>query len=116
MRDNTTLKVDWDRKEFPDVARLVRLFRRAGYRLVAVGTRRSPSGNGWHLWIVTTPKPKSLQEVVALQVMAGSDPWREAMVLYRANRAVSPLMRNMVNVLYAPCRERRRRVTRKESA
>jgi len=113
MRDNTILKVDWDDKTCPSISRMGRLLRRAGYRLVACGVRRSPSGTGWHLWLVTTPKPKSLVEVVALQAIVGSDPWREAMTLYRAKRAVTPLMRKMVNVLYAPCSERRKEVKRK---
>ena len=110
MRANTTLKIDWDDRTCPQSHRFARLLARAGYRLVGCAVRRSPSGRGWHVWLVTTPKPKSLQEVVALQAMCGSDPWREAMTLFRANHATTPKMREMANVLYTPCKERRRRV------
>lgn len=108
MRDNTVVKLDWDRPAFPDLGRIVRLCQRSGYRVCGIGSRPSPGGKGWHLWIVTTPKPKSLQEVVALQAILGSDPWREAVTLYRVNRATTRDLRRMANVLYAPSPARRK--------
>jgi len=105
---DTILKLDFDRSTHPPIRRLVRLLDRAGYRAVSMGFRRSPSGTGWHVWVVTTPAPKSLIEVVALQAILGSDPWREAVTLYRAERSTTPLLKKMANVLYQPCKERRR--------
>jgi hypothetical protein len=102
------IKLDYDRPQHPPIRRLCRLLERAGYRPVSMGFRRSPSGKGWHCWIVTEPTPKSLVEVVALQAILGSDPFREAVTLQRARVARGPIMRKMVNVLYAPCVERRK--------
>lgn len=78
--------------------------RRANVRLVAMGERRSPSGRGWHRWLVVRPQPRTAAGVVALQLLFGSDPYREA---YNYNRAVqvdggkvSAYWRRNFNVLY----------------
>lgn len=109
--DDSTVKLDWDHKRRPSLRRMVRLCDRAGYRLVAFAERRSPGGEGWHCWLVLSPRPATMVEVVALQAILGSDPWREAVTLYRAKRANTKQLRRMVNVLYAPCAERRKGVT-----
>lgn len=83
---------------------LVKRARRAKRTLVALGERRSPSGRGWHRWLVVRPAPRSAVEVVALQLLFGSDPYREAYILNRAMRVdhneVSVYFRNNFNVLY----------------
>jgi hypothetical protein len=58
--------------------------RRAGFRLVRVTKRRSPSGTGWHLVATVAPRPDRPETVVALQLLLGSDPLREACNLRRA--------------------------------
>lgn len=63
---------------------IVRRARRANKTLVAMAERRSPSGRGWHRWLIVRPAPKSAVEVVALQLLFGSDPLREAYCLNRA--------------------------------
>lgn len=54
------------------------LLRRAGYRPLWLRQERSGSGKGWHLIVETKPEIKTPMEVVALQAILGSDPWREA--------------------------------------
>ncbi len=58
--------------------------KRARLTLVALGERRSPSGRGWHRWLIVRPAPRTAMQVVALQLLFGSDPYREA---YCYNRA-----------------------------
>lgn len=83
---------------------IVRRLRRAGYRVRWMMERRSPSGEGWHTVLKLRPVPRTPQEVVALQAILGSDPFREACNLRRANRweEVPPFMRERWNVLYRP--------------
>lgn len=80
------IKVDVDQVRPWTVAKLVGRLARANRRLVALGQSRSPSGNGWHLWIEVDPVPETNVEVVALQLLLGSDPHREAYNLNRARR------------------------------
>jgi len=80
------LKVDVDHARPLTVAVMVGRLARANRRLVALGQSRSPSGKGWHLWVRVAPQPKSAVEVVALQLLLGSDPHREAYNLNRARR------------------------------
>lgn len=100
---DAVLKCDWD-GHAPRIAWLVRRLHRAGYRLLAFGTRRSRSGRGWHGWLHVTPRPRSRAEVVALQLLLRSDPKREARNLYRARRTgrCPPWARSWWNVLYEP--------------
>lgn len=101
-RKLSVLKLDVDAgMPRPSLARLCGLCRRAGYTVEAVGERRSPGGRGWHLTITVSPRPRSLVEIVALQAILGSDPWREAVTLYRARTAWDVESREMANVLYA---------------
>jgi len=83
---------------------LVRRASRANRTLVAVGERRSPSGRGWHRWVVVRPAPRTAVEVVALQLLFGSDPYREAYCLNRAvavdGKRVSSYWQRNFNVLY----------------
>lgn len=65
---------------------LVKRAKRAHRTIVALGERRSPSGRGWHRWLVVSPAPRSPLELVALQLLFGSDPYREAYLVNRARR------------------------------
>lgn len=83
---------------------LVKRAKRANRTLVAMGERRSPSGRGWHRWLIVRPAPRTAVETVALQLLFGSDPYREAYCLNRAVRVdrkqVSAYWRRNFNVLY----------------
>lgn len=83
---------------------LIRRARRANVRVVAMGERRSPSGRGWHRWLIVRPAPRTAVAVVALQLLFGSDPLREAYCYNRAVRVdrgeVSRYFRKHFNVLY----------------
>lgn len=65
---------------------LVKRAKRAHRTIIALGERRSPSGRGWHRWLVVRPAPRTPHEIVALQLLFGSDPYREAYVLNRATQ------------------------------
>lgn len=86
------------------LAELVKRARRARLTLVALGERRSPGGRGWHRWLIVRPAPRTAMAVVALQLLFGSDPLREAYVFNRAvlvDRGVtSKYFRHNFNVLY----------------
>lgn len=83
---------------------LVKRARRANIKIVAVAERRSPSGRGWHRWVIVRPAPRTAVAVVALQLLFGSDPYREAYCYNRAVRVdrkqVSRYFRDNFNVLY----------------
>lgn len=96
------VKCDWDRTYMPTMRWLVRRLHRAGYQPVAFGFRRSPSGRGWHGWWVVSPRPRSRAEVVALQLLLGSDPKREARTLLRSRVRTPAFARSWWNVLYQP--------------
>jgi hypothetical protein len=86
--------------------------KRANVRLVALAERRSPSGRGWHRWLVVRPAPRTAMQVVALQLLFGSDPYREAYLYNRARlvdgRQVAPYWGQLDawNVLYVGQRAR----------
>lgn len=86
------------------VAKLVGRLARANRRLVALGQSRSPSGKGWHLWVTVDPAPMTAVEVVALQLICGSDVNRECYNLNRARRVdagqVPPPFDRSWNVFY----------------
>lgn len=63
---------------------LVRRAERANVVIDRVSERRSASGRGWHRIIEVRPAPQTAAQVVALQLLFGSDPLREA---YCYNRA-----------------------------
>ena len=102
--DANLLKLDIDagmkRPRLYDIMR--RLHRAGGYRIRYMMEKRSRSGKGWHIVLKVSPIPKSAAEVVALQVILGSDPDREACNLWRAKMLpkVSPWWRKRWNVLY----------------
>lgn len=84
------LKVDIDNADPMPRGRMKWLLARAGFRLIALTARRSPSGQGWHLNVNVAPvvrRTVPLAEVVALQCILGSDPAREACNLTRARTA-----------------------------
>jgi hypothetical protein len=97
------LKVDWDADSEPLTRGLMdwRL-RRAGFRIVKLVQRPSPSGKGTHVVVRVSPRPASFETVVALQLLLGSDPMREACNLRRARlvRRMPKWARQHVNVLY----------------
>lgn len=98
------LKIDVDTRDRLTLLELVQRARRAGLTLVALGERRSPSGRGWHQWVVVDPAPRNATHTVALQLLFGSDPWREAYLLVRARlvdrREVPLFWRSRWNPLY----------------
>lgn len=82
-----SVKVDHDARNSPRLwlRELVRRAERANVVIEAVRERRSASGEGWHRIIYTrTRGPVSASQIVALQLLFGSDPLREA---YNFNRA-----------------------------
>lgn len=112
-RDQAAVKVDWDGPVPYSLYDVTRLLRRAGYVPVAAMLDTSPSGTGTHMILHVSPRPTSPYEVVALALLLGSDPYREAMQLYRA-RAFSDVprfMRDAWNVLYAPHPHRSRKLS-----
>lgn len=79
------LKLDIDEEAVVLRERYMRArLKRAGFRLVTLTKRRSPSGTGWHLVATVAPRPDRPETVVALQLLLGSDPLREACNLRRA--------------------------------
>lgn len=100
------LRVDIDAgRRLLSLHRITWLLRRAGYRLQWLSQTRSPSGTGWHLEAQVSPMPRRAVEVVALQVLLGSDPAREACNLQRARLVdagrVPIFWRKRWNVLYS---------------
>ena len=109
------VKLDFD-KSYPDVERIRMLLQRAGYQPQTAEIGASPSGMGWHVVIDVKPRPRHPMEVVALQAILGSDPYREAMQMHRARAfPYAPVwMRNAWNVLYLPHRLRQRHIQLRE--
>jgi hypothetical protein len=86
---------------------------RAGYIVKDVLVNRSsPSGNGWHIVLEVTPRPKCPFEVVALETICGGDVNRQAMQMNRARAFLNApaWMRDAWNVLYLPAKQRERHV------
>lgn len=107
------LKIDLDNCKKVDLDTIRRRIERAGYSIYkVVASRQSPSKKGWHVILDIMPRPKSPYEVVALQAICGSDPYREAMQMNRArNFFRAPLwMRDSWNVLYLPHPQRHRHI------
>ncbi len=98
------LLIDVDHARPRKLGRVLGLLGRAGYRVRSLSQWRSPSGRGWHLAIEISPRPATAVEVVALQLLAGSDPYREAYNLFRARRVdagqVDRYWHERWNVLY----------------
>lgn len=102
------VKVDVDTRRKLSEAELRRRLDRAGYTLLWIVGRPSPSGRGWHRWMRIEPQGQVRQlfavETVALQLLCGSDPLREAYCLARARQVdagtVSAYWRTRWNVLY----------------
>lgn len=80
------VKVDVDRGRPLSIRELVKRLARAHRRPVWLAQRRSPSGRGWHVVIRVCPLPRSACETVALQLLCGSDVYREAYNVQRARR------------------------------
>ncbi len=103
-REQAQLKLDFDTEEEPSLSLIFLKLRRAGYAVRELVQRRSPSKRGWHVLVNVEPQPRTAMEVVALQAICGSDPWREAMQVQRAHamakRSLPAHMRDAWNVLY----------------
>jgi len=80
--------------------------RRAGKRALWLLQERSRSLRGWHVTVRVSPPCCSLAELVALQAICGSDPYREANNLLRVQHVgrVSPFWQRAgcVSVFYDP--------------
>lgn len=111
-RSQAVVKLDIDSYNRPHLGAIESKLLRGGYVWTAMDVLRSPSGRGWHVLIEVEPRPRSVMEVVALQAILGSDPWREAMQMVRAKAfpMVPDFMRNAWNVLYQPDPARRRSI------
>lgn len=99
------IKLDIDnRKRLPSRRKMVAKLRWAGYTMSDFTARRSPSGTGWHVMMRIEPEPTTAVEVVALQALLGSDPFREASNLNRARHVdagtVTGYWRKRWNTLY----------------
>lgn len=96
------LRIDWDAEsDRLPIARVRALIERAGHDVKRWERRKSPSTKGWHLRIELRKKPAAM-EVVALQLLLGSDPLREASNIRRAKglRRAPLFWRHRWNVLY----------------
>jgi len=111
-REQAQVKLDLDGCDAPDMEAVRRLVSRAGYSIVEMSERTSPSGTGRHVVLNVSPRPIHPMEVVALQAICGSDPYREAMQMHRARAfAKAPKwMRDIWNVLYQSHRHRHRHI------
>ena len=104
LHDQQALKVDVDTYRGLSLRQLAERLKKNNRRLSWVVERRSPSGRGWHRWVGVQPLPASAVETVALQLLCGSDPHREAYNLNRARQVddgkVSEYWRQRWNVFY----------------
>lgn len=105
------LKIDVDRPRGRlSRAALLQRARIAGVELLGVTDVRSPSGRGWHRYLAVRPAPRTAIETVALQLLFGSDPIREAFNLTRARLVdrgqVSKFFAARFNTLYATSKGR----------
>jgi len=96
------IKLDYDKGQQPSLARIELMLSRIERVWTSLELRRSPGGHGWHVLLTIEPSPRSPMEVVALQAILGSDPWRELMQVERAlsYRKAPAWMRRHWNVLY----------------
>lgn len=109
------LKLDIDRSRRMPAWQLERLAAIVHLEIVDVKDERSPGGKGWHSWITVRSLDDARwrpTEIVALQLLFGSDVWREAYTLHRARlveaRQVAPYWRTRWNVFYATSHAKRR--------
>lgn len=112
-KEQSLIKLDLDGCVSVDTETIRRRIERAGYSIKnVIASRQSPSGKGWHVVLEVEPRPKSPYEVVALQAICGSDPYREAMQMNRARNffRAPAWMRNTWNVLYLPHPQRHRHI------
>jgi hypothetical protein len=103
ISDQWVLKLDYDRHDaVPTLTRACALLRRAGYRCVWWAESISPSGRGRHVTVKLRPRPTAPMEIVALQAVLGSDPFREACntMRVRALPEISSFWQRRWNVFY----------------
>lgn len=102
------LKLDIDRWRRDPRWKLERLAAIVHLAIVNVKDERSPGGKGWHRTLTMRPLDEGGRwrptEIVALQLLFGSDVWREAYTLHRARlveaRQVAPYWRDKWSVFY----------------
>ncbi|MEE8177717.1 MAG: hypothetical protein V3T65_06960 [Acidobacteriota bacterium] len=96
------LKLDYDGEDALSDGQIETRLARAGFTVSKIERRRSPSGHGWHKVVKVNPNPESPMEIVALQAILGSDPYREASNVQRARNLadVPKWWRERWNVLY----------------
>jgi hypothetical protein len=112
-----TLKLDIDRARRTPRWQLDRLAKIVHLEIVRVVDERSPGGKGWHSWITVRALDEKARwrptEIVALQLLMGSDVWREAYTLHRARlveaQAVALYWRDKWNVFYSTSAKGKRR-------
>lgn len=81
------LRIDVDRDDrVLTLSELHGRLRRAGKRALWLLQERSRSLRGWHCTLRVSPPCRTLDELVALQAICGSDPYREANNLLRARQ------------------------------
>ena len=109
-KTDATIKLDFDENGQPNLAKLEAMLSRIDRVWTSMELRRSPGGQGWHVLLTVEPPPVSAMEVVALQAVLGSDPWREVLQIERArNYHRAPAwMKRCWNVLYMPDKRRER--------
>lgn len=97
------IKLDYDAERLSSEL-LEQRAERACVTIRSVTIRKSPSGRGWHVELEVSPAPSSAMEAVALQLLFGSDPLREAYNINRARKVdrgnVPAFWRGRWNVLY----------------
>lgn len=101
------LKIDVDAGErVLSVAEIQGRLARAGKKVRWLKQERSRSGQGWHISVCVSPPCDSFLELVVLQAVCGSDPYREANNLMRAKQVqnVPKFWRRVacVSVFYDP--------------
>jgi hypothetical protein len=91
---------DLDQRDKPQWKPLAVILRKAGYFVVSV--RVVKSRKHWHVVAVVRPVPKSIHELIALQLLLGSDTLREANNLRRAMglAGMPRRLQSTLNVLY----------------
>lgn len=102
------IKLDIDKgMKRPTMAAITLKLARAGYRFNWLSETVSPGGNGFHITMELIPAPRNPEEVVAIQAMLGSDPYREASNLMRAKKyyRVNKFWRERWNVFYLRARK-----------
>lgn len=94
----TIIKIDWDKKTPPDCGLLAKTVSKLD--LAPFYMQLKPSSSHWHV-IIETSQPLTDTQIVAVQLLLGSDPHRELYNLYRVLCKDAPrYWRERWNVLF----------------